>query len=412
MSPLELASDAREGSMSKDATTPALRLPAVLRSAREELIQRWTRRVLDDPHVPLADRLDRPKLVDHIPELLDELVEALDSRTPTQPATAEAVGRAVGTAGAARRHARLRFLNGYTLAEALRELSHFRAALLSVCFDAGVEIDPAERLLLHATIDETMWTGAVEMERASRAALEEREATRRDEIAFRDRFIGILGHDLRNPLASIMFSAATLLQDEGLPQSHAKALRRVSASASHMAHMIDDLLDLTRSRLGGEMSIEPRPVDLFAICRHAVEELEGVRPVAPIELDLTGGGEGVWDPHRLTQLVSNLVGNALDYSPAGSPVRVIVRGRGDEVDLEVNNRGPTIPAEVIPTLFDPYRQGPQDGRRVGARGLGLGLFIARQIAEAHGGEISAESTPERGTTFRVRLPRSAPAPSS
>ena len=510
-----------------ESGSPTSPLAALLRAQRDDLIQRWTRRVLDDPSVPQARRLNRPRLLDHIPELLKCLIDALDTELSTLR-TAEAGGRTTGAAEPARKHARLRLDDGYTLAEALRELSHFRTALLDICAHAGLALDPAESILVHATVDESMRTGAVEMERLARAELEDREvrlrlaldsaglgtwdynpgtgelrwdarckelfglppeaavtydmfhagvhpddrarvdeavaraldpasggdyhieyrtvgvmdrierwveargrawfderglpnrligmvlditerkraeAARQEEVAYRDHFVAILSHDLRNPIGAIAFSAARLLQGEELESTRGRALRRISAAAGRIAHLIDELLDLTRTRLGGGLPVHPAPTDLWAVCRDVLDELEGRHAASTIELDVRGDSQGVWDRQRLAQLVSNLVGNALDYSAPGEPVRVTVRGEADPVILDIHNRGPVIPAGDIPTLFEPFRRGTQRGREHGGRGLGLGLYIAGQIAEAHGGSIHVASSAEKGTNFTVRLPR-------
>jgi signal transduction histidine kinase len=173
-----------------------------------------------------------------------------------------------------------------------------------------------------------------------------------------------------------------------------------------MARMIGELLDFTRGRLGGGIPVEPHPGDLSTICREVMEELEASRPGARLHLQVDGHGYGEWDAGRLSQALSNLVGNALQYSPEGSPVRVTVDGHAwHEVVLTVHNEGPSIPAELLPELFEPFRRGPRARRDANESGLGLGLYIVRQIVLAHGGSLEAESREQWGTTFTARLPR-------
>jgi signal transduction histidine kinase len=235
------------------------------------------------------------------------------------------------------------------------------------------------------------------------------EASRdlRRNVAFRDMFAGILGHDLRNPLTSITFASALLLKRDDLPDAVTKTMRRIATSADRMARMISDLLDVTRSRVAGGMPIERKPADLHAICRNVIDELEAAHPARTVQFTTLGSGHGVLDPDRLAQVVSNLVSNALDYSPGGTPVHVAVRGDDPTLlELEVNNLGTPIPPEVLETIFDPFRRGPgAAGSRRTSKGLGLGLFIAQQIVEAHGGSIRATSMLEQGTTLTVSLPR-------
>jgi PAS domain S-box-containing protein len=234
------------------------------------------------------------------------------------------------------------------------------------------------------------------------------EAARIEELAFRDRFLGALSRYLRTPLTSVTLAASALSHHGHLTPRQRKNVERIVASARRMARTIDDLLDLTRSRFGGSMMIAPRPGDLHVICKGAVDELKVVHPSAPIRLDLRGSGEGLWDPERLAQMVTNLVQNAIDYAERGSPVQVAVRPRAGDMLIEVHNYGPAIAPERLKTLFDPFRHGHVAGRASLGRGLGLGLFIASQIARAHGGEIEIESDAARGTRFTARLPRRNP----
>jgi signal transduction histidine kinase len=192
-----------------------------------------------------------------------------------------------------------------------------------------------------------------------------------------------------------------------MPEPHVRLLRRIASSADRMGRMIHDLLDVTRSRLGGGLPLEPKPIDLVIVCKQVIDELEIAHSKRTIELDAPSEVPGVWDPDRLAQVVSNLLGNALDYGAPETPVRVTVDDRGAEVSLSVNNQGPAIEPDAAARLFDPFQQGAQDGRATRGRGLGLGLFIVKAIVEAHGGSIAVASTPDAGTTFHVRLPRSA-----
>ncbi|HEX5753309.1 MAG TPA: ATP-binding protein [Archangium sp.] len=243
---------------------------------------------------------------------------------------------------------------------------------------------------------------ALEQQRAN--ALERLRST----AEFRERFLGIVGHDLRNPLNAITLSARVLLVSEALPERELKAVRRIASSADRMARMISELLDFTRSRLGGGMPVDPCLADLSVICREALEELETSHPGSRLSLRVLGQGLGEWDAGRLSQVVSNLVGNALQYSPEGSPIRVTVDGRAShEVVLSVHNEGAPIPGDVLPELFEPFRRGTRENAHHGG-GLGLGLYIVQQIILAHGGTLGAESHAGDGTTFTARLPRENP----
>jgi PAS domain S-box-containing protein len=214
----------------------------------------------------------------------------------------------------------------------------------------------------------------------------------------RERFIAILGHDLRNPLGAITMGAAVLEETARGPQD-AAIVRRIVNSANRMERMIEELLDFARARLGAGIPVAPKPIDLGSLLPQLVEELRLAHPSRTIELVLAGELRGEWDRERIAQVVSNLLSNAIQHG--ADPVRVAARGERETVKIDVWNDGPPIPRETLATVFDPFRGG--DGRK--SKGLGLGLFIAAEVVRAHRGSISVDSDGERGTTFRVVLPR-------
>jgi PAS domain S-box-containing protein len=229
------------------------------------------------------------------------------------------------------------------------------------------------------------------------------EAASRQAAEFGERLIGIVSHDLRNPLNAIHLSVTQLLHSETLSARDQRAAARVSKSADRMKRMIAELLDFTRGRIGGGIPVHRVPGDLRAALRQGVEELEAAWPERTLSLKVEPGRyEGTWDADRLVQVVSNLGGNALQYSPPESPVTFSLVDGGDSVVLEVHNAGNPIPPEAMSHLFDPFRRASSEGG-----GLGLGLYIVEQVVKGHGGHIEVASTAEAGTTFRVVLPRMA-----
>ncbi|WP_224240587.1 sensor histidine kinase [Hyalangium gracile] len=232
-----------------------------------------------------------------------------------------------------------------------------------------------------------------------------REEELRRSAEFRERFLGIVSHDLRNPLNAIALSASVLLREEDLAPRTRKVAGRISQSAERMGRMISDLLDFTRGRLGGGIPITRQSADLRVICRPVLEELRVARPERELRLRAEGELLGEWDADRLAQLVGNLVKNALDYSPPDMPVTVAMLEEGAWVRLEVHNLGEPISPLLLPKLFEPFRRGMRREESSQSAGLGLGLFIAHQIALAHEGMLEVRSTREEGTTFTVRLPR-------
>ena len=224
---------------------------------------------------------------------------------------------------------------------------------------------------------------------------------------FRERLIGIVSHDLRTPLTAISAGAGLLLRTEGIPEKALRTVGRISSSAERMARMISELLDFTRVRLGEGIPVQRTASDLYPVVRHAVEEAEMAFPDRGVRLEAHGNFQGEWDEGRLGQVVGNLLKNALTYSPEGTPVRLGLHDEGDWVRLELHNqnRAGPIPPETLPTLFDPFRRGEASHTEGAREGLGLGLYIAREIVSAHHGFIDVMSSEQEGTVFTLRLPR-------
>jgi signal transduction histidine kinase len=239
----------------------------------------------------------------------------------------------------------------------------------------------------------------------ARTHAEQIERELRAVAQFRELFIGILGHDLRNPLGSIVSAAALLLRRGSLGDQDARTVTRIIRSSNRMTRMITQLLDLTRTRLGGGFPLEPAPTDLGELCQDIVDEVE-----ERLELVVEGDLRGTWDRDRLAEVLSNLAGNALEYAEPGTTLALRAHGDGAHVSVEISNRGQPISPEVLPFIFEPFRQ-ERRRERSASGNLGLGLYIARQIVVAHGGTLEVRST-EGLTTFTMRLPRTIPPPTT
>ncbi|EPX55655.1 histidine protein kinase AsgD [Cystobacter fuscus DSM 2262] len=209
---------------------------------------------------------------------------------------------------------------------------------------------------------------------------------------------------MRNPLSAILLGVRQLLRREDLDARTVKSLERLHSSTERAVRMVRDLLDFTQARLGGRLKIEREPVNVHEVVRAAVEELQATHPERELRLETRGDGQGEWDGDRLAQLVGNLVGNALKYSPANSVVTVRNQGGPEDVRLEVHNLGEPISAEALPRLFQPLQRAV-GGPDKTSRSVGLGLYIVDQIVRAHAGSIQVNSTAREGTLFAVRLPR-------
>ena len=226
-------------------------------------------------------------------------------------------------------------------------------------------------------------------------------ANRRTEFA--QQLIGIVSHDLRNPIHAIVMGAHVLLRNEQLEAAPKATASRILSAAERASRLIRDLLDFTQARLGGRIPVNRVPGDLFDHLEDVVGELRSSHPSRSIALRLSGPGDGLWDLDRIAQVVTNLVTNALRYGDAEAPVSIRASGGPQEVLIAVHNHGRPLPASLMERLFQPLQRG--DNVPGEARSIGLGLFISQQIATAHQGQVAVDCSETEGTTFTLTLPR-------
>lgn len=225
--------------------------------------------------------------------------------------------------------------------------------------------------------------------------LEQRTRT----LQLNEMFVAVLGHDLRNPLSAMIF-AGSILQRSADPATRNSA-DLIVQTGWRMNRMIADLLDLARARLAGGIAINVEEADLGVIATRIKSEREAMTPQRELTLSLSGNLRGYWDGDRLEQALSNLIGNAVEHGQPGTPVDIVLDGSdAGRIRLRIMNVG-TIPDDVVPTLFVPFRDGRYRGR---GDGLGLGLYIVKQIVDAHGGDVEARCEAGR-TIFDLTLPR-------
>jgi len=241
-----------------------------------------------------------------------------------------------------------------------------------------------------------------QIEAQERLAVSETELfSERQSSELREQFIAVLGHDLRNPLASID-AGAKLLAKEKLEGKAGTILPLMQKSVLRMANLIDNVLDLARGRLAGGLAIRrDRGEPLEPALMQVVEELRAGWPERAVEVDVQLDGPVDCDPARIAQLLSNLLANALVHGTG--TVRVTARSRDGALELAVANGGAPIPAAVMEHMFQPFYRAATDGNR---RGLGIGLYIAAEIARAHGGTLSAASDADE-TRFTLKVPAQA-----
>ena len=219
---------------------------------------------------------------------------------------------------------------------------------------------------------------------------------------FRERLIGVIGHDLRNPLNAISMAAGLLVAGNDLTDTDAELARRIVSSCRRMNATIGQVLEFTRARLGGAFPLDLAETNLGLLCEQIAAELR-LGAAARIDTTVRGHVTGMWDANRLAEAISNVAGNAADYATPGTTVSIEVLDVGADVVVAITNYGPCIPEDLMPVLFDPFQHGRSDGQKSGH--LGLGLYIAHEIARSHGGALDARSR-DGTTTFTMRLPRS------
>jgi len=285
--------------------------------------------------------------------------------------------------------------------------AHSAVALHEIaCFLAEDRHKYERELMLARRRAEELLAKEREAQQALRVAQAERDHQRamaEDRALFAEQMIGIVSHDLRNPLTVIRMSAQLLGRGD-LSSNQLAMLGRMTSSVSRADRMIVDLLDFTQARLGRGLQIVRKPLDLHAMVSECVEELQLAFPRGRLEHHASGSGSCVASSDRLAQMIGNLVANAFTYGALDHPVIVKSSIESDAFSVSVHNQGDPIPERLLPKLFEPMTRGDSTSK---GHSVGLGLYIVREIARAHGGEVTVVSSPQFGTTFSARFPRSA-----
>jgi signal transduction histidine kinase len=363
-------------------------LSVFIRGHHEAIINEFA--VFAKTLMPSGTDMTEAQLRDHAEEILTAVVQDIGIAQSREEQSLKSRGSgSVNTmAASGKLHADHRIQHGFTFRSVLAEFRALRATVLAL-YDQSGGTDLTDVRRFNEAIDEALTESM------------DRFAAQTD--LFRDQFIGVLGHDLRTPLGVVTTGVALLAVPEDNPQRRARVVARIMHSTQRMERMIGDLLDLTRARLGGSMPLKRRPADLRQVSEEALLEIGAGHPEAVLRFQASGDLRGEWDADRLAQVVSNLVGNAIQHG-GGTPVSLTGQEQGDWVTLAVHNGGPPIPPEVLPFVFEPLARGRAE-RASGS--IGLGLFIARAIVSAHGGDIEVSSSTDAGTMFRVKLPKAS-----
>ena len=346
--------------------------------------------------VPAAAGMTSLALRDHAKQILEAVAKDLSTPQTMDAQSQKSKGNAPKLLGApetaAQTHAVLRARSGFDINQLVAEYRALRASVLRLWMDA-------------CELDEINLDDVVRFNEAIDQAIAESIgffSTQVDQA--RNLLLGMLGHDMRSPLNTILMTAKYLAALNA-GDSVSDAASRLIRSGASMKALLDDLIDFNRTNLGLGISVATVDLDLGPLFTDELEQLRGAHPNRQIELGIVGDTSGLWDGLRLQQLLRNLVLNAIKYGAADAPIHVVLTGAEADVTIEVKNNGPTIEKETLDQIFDPLKRGLGQGKGDDSEpGLGLGLYIVREIAQAHGGEVNVQSD-NAETVFAVRLPR-------
>lgn len=346
----------------------------------------------------VTDKMSSRELRDHAKQILQFVAEDVQSVETAGQKQRKSQGLTVlanSDESASSIHGRLRYSSGFTLLQLIAEYRALRASVLKLWQQDCAEISAQstrDTMRFNEAIDQSLTESAV-------AYSDKLNETR-------DTFIAILGHDLRSPLAAVSTAGTYLSQRSAFDEEVQQMGVRVKRSAETMNGIVNDLLALARTQLGDGIPIERKHCDLLEMCQWAIEDANAAHPRAQFELTATGDLIGSFDQARLQQLLTNLAKNAAQHGMPDKPISIKIIGEENRVVLKIHNQGVSIPQDLLPTLFDSLVQHPAQGGKLRQRdSLGLGLFIAKQIAIAHGGSINASSDDIAGTVFTADVPR-------
>lgn len=382
-----------------------MRLAEFIEKNREPILIEWE--AFASTCTPACTDMNIEALRDHAEAML--LVIVADLNTPQDATEQSDKSKGAGTpvidpenrdasapTTAAEDHGSDRAESGFSVEQMISEYRALRASVLRLWSAAQGGPAPTD------IEDVTRFNEAIDQ-----ALAESIQRYTQDLAHSKELFLAMLGHDLRTPLGAITTASKFMLETGELKEPHLTLTSRIESSSTRMVSMVGDLLDFTRSRLGGGIPIVRAEMCMDEVVHDVIDELAGSYPTHKIDIDARGNQHGFWDAARVHQALGNLVRNALEHGNPDTPVCVEVGGDDTEITVAVHNRGVSISADDLSGLFNPMKV--RERRPMVTTGpsssLGLGLYIAERIAFAHKGRINVESSDEKGTTFTLHLPR-------
>lgn len=374
----------------------ATRLGDFILQNMESILAQWEEFALTIN--PPALTMDSTSLRDHAQLMLEAMALDLTTKQTTKEQSDKSKDLAPLNPNitAAEEHAEARLQAGFTIGQLFSEYRALRASVLHLWDQSskeGLTTDPVDITRFNEAIDQ-----AIAESVAHYSILLKRS---------QDMFLAILGHDLRNPLSTTIMTSKLLMRYENVSDKVTAAANRIHNSSQRMNVLISDLIDFTRTQLGKNLPVTIAPTNLNKICVDIVEEQQIANPEYAILLKAEGDFNGNWDEHRISQVFSNLLGNAVQHGVPSIPIEVNLTSSQDSVFIRINNKGEPIPASMIKHIFEPLTRHEQNEHLdfSNKTSLGLGLYITKEIVLAHNGTINVTSQKAEGTTFEIALPR-------
>ncbi|MGZ3298708.1 MAG: sensor histidine kinase, partial [Asticcacaulis sp.] len=368
-----------------------MRLAEFIRENNAPIVREWESfaRTLE----PASASMTPVALRNHIEQMLEFIADDMEAAQTTVQQFQKSRGEKPRPPypSAAETHASLRHAGGFNIDQMVSEYRSLRASVIKlwgICDRTMTASEAIDMVRFNESIDQAMTESIHDYSSKMEAS--------------RNLFLGILSHDLRNPLSAITMSAHLAAKIGQLSPNQSMLIEQIANSADRAGDIVTALLDLTRARLGSGLPLIKLPVDMAYVSKLLVDEARASHPDRIFSLVQSGNLEGVWDRARIGQVFSNLIGNAVQYGFADAPIAVAVDGFKDEVVISVHNEGVPIAPEHLKTIFDALtRVEPAQGGGTGplSVNLGLGLYICKEIVTAHGGHIDVTSTEKAGTTF-------------
>ena len=370
-----------------------MNLSSFIAAHREEILKAWEESA--SARLERAQDVSFAPLRDHLAELLAAIAQDLDDSERADDSHIDPTRAWTHVKAIAEKHGEGRAHEGISVKHMVPEFPALRSSVARLWLESLSSITKRDLVDL------------IEFDAGLDLALMHSVSKFMDQLTTsRVTFLSILGHDLRDPLSTVI-SAARLMLEEGFdPAKMPDVASRIVRTGERMHHLVVDLLDFTRSRVSGKMPIQRHKSDLGHTIRTAADEFSTSHPDRALNIDVSGDLHGSWDDRRMSQAIGNLLANAVHHGAQDKPIDISTWADDAEVAIAVHNEGPPISEERRGHLFDPLtvvREREVTGRNSGH--VGLGLYIAKAIVSGHRGQIDVDSSSERGTTFTIHLPR-------